>query len=285
MHVFFKVLFCSFLIISYPIIFNESNMVKNSSSHSHNIMSQDDMKQIKWEKDLEAEKKVSVMNHAVKISHDASIVTKKGTFAKVDGIITGSGAVVAHVNGKTLIITADHVCGSPDGINITSVFVMKSDMYVITTGEKKVKAKILMKDAPNDVCTIMVDGYLGVPAPVSRENPPIGATVSSVGAPVGIWGKNLVVYVEGVYSGVKELSDLGKQFGGFNQYSLPGVGGASGSGVFYNGHLIGIVTHVARKYNHVTWGPQAIAVSRIIEMSIELIDTSYVREGPRGEGD
>lgn len=220
--------------------------------------------------DTDAFHRKHLTTHAVKMSTDIILLNVNGEFKDVEGAYVGSGVIVGHVNDKTIIVTANHVCKEKSGKKIEGYgLIMASDLNVITLDEKKHEATILLTDTSNDVCTVIVDGYVGQPAEVSKENPPIGAEVYTVGAPSGVWGKDLANITSGYYSGIR-TKPLGEDEKNFNQYSIPVVGGQSGSGIFYRGKLIGIITHVLKKYPHVSWGPQAKHVEALVNKSVRL---------------
>lgn len=144
------------------------------------------------------------------------------------GIGTGSGFVAAHSHGQTLVITAGHVCGST---NPLASQIMEIDG---TTHE----AEVALFD-PRDVCILVSRGTWGQVAGLAHEDPFLGAPVIFAGATKGFWGPRQAVVTDARYSGTTN-------FDGVTMSVLSGMtsNGASGSGVFHQGQIIGIVVGV-----------------------------------------
>jgi len=115
----------------------------------------------------------------------------------------------------------------------------------------------LYDDPDNDICVLEVSGIAGEPAFAAAFYPDRGSRVYSVGAPLGLWDKDVVNLVEGFYIGVlsKPLKGDNGKFDKFVQWSMPIVQGMSGSSVFYKGRIIGLVSHSHGRFNNVGWGP------------------------------
>ena len=153
---------------------------------------------------------------------------------------SGSGTVIAVRNKKSLILTAEHVCKTSFYKNRVvfkkKYIVITSKKYVITAKGKKLRVtKIIKKNSSSDICVMEVDGIAGRVVRFAHRYPPKGSYVISVGAPQGYWHNGLPNVVGGWYIGIRtETIRIGffEFFKNFSQYSLPIIGGQSGSAVF-----------------------------------------------------
>lgn len=211
--------------------------------------------------DTESVKPVSnnlrpLMSHAVKILKTFNTIDMFGVTGRYG--TSGSGVVidVESMTNTSLVLTVYHVC--EDSVQVSDFYrnelVTSVKNTVITEFGSKLKInEIIYADPSNDICVIEVTGIAGMIAYPAAFNPEKGDRIYSVGAPAGIWDVGIVNLVEGFFIGVKK-EPLGR-FQRFSQWSMPIVGGMSGSGVFHNGSIIGLVSHVSTEFNNVGWGP------------------------------
>lgn len=217
----------------------------------------------------------SIANSAVKVEQKFIINTKalrdKGAdiepFLESGG--SGSGVVIA-VNkdrwkgghAATLVVTAHHVCEEAPFIEYDLIFftvkmeAFNYELDVVTHDGTKLAARIYFEDKENDLCLIEVDGIAGVPAPVAKTLPSPESPVMYAGAPKGEWGPYLVPVMDGRFTGVNG--------DGFIVFTTPVAPGASGSGLFYRGELIGIVTMVNREFHNLGYG---IHLKHVLELA------------------
>jgi len=154
---------------------------------------------------------------------------------------TGTGSVVLH-NNKKHILTAAHICvqknPSPS---------LKLDFYfkAVDQNSKKYLIKIAKYDMKADICLLYSDTELE-PAfiPLSRRNLEYGEKVYNLSAPMGIIQEGMVPVFEGRYFG---------KYSGDAYYSIPAIGGASGSPIINSrGELVGMVHSVHYRFHHLT---------------------------------
>ncbi len=193
----------------------------------------------------------------------------------VDLVSSGSGIIISNnkEDNTSVIFTAWHVCDrypvgfKVDGMGAT-LEVVGDEQLVITNDLREVKIlEILYKDKETDVCAVKAAHAFKDHAEIATKMPPRGAIVAVVGAPQGSWGRDLVSMSDGRYFGKTTIQvKLGKSdteptfMIGFAYYGFAGVGGYSGSGVFYKGKLIGLMTAGSTEYEHACYGPTVDAL-------------------------
>lgn len=141
----------------------------------------------------------------------------------------GSGFIAAHKDGSTFVVTAGHVCDpAPMAIKLTDI------------GGFEYNAEVAYSDQDQEVCVLKTPGEIGMVTPLSRETPYLGAPVVFAGAPKGVFDRNAAVVADARYCGVTD-------YAGMRVAVLSSVttSGASGSGVHFEGAVIGIVVAVA----------------------------------------
>lgn len=204
----------------------------------------------------------NLMKHAVKIID----VTETINVLNVSSTYTSSGSgVVIDVEGKkSLVLTVNHVCEDSHipGQMLNKELVVKEEHFIITSKGKKLRVRsIQYRDPGNDICVVGVDGIAGVPASPAAFLPEPGDRIYSVGSPKGIWDKNLVHLIDGFFIGIR-TKPLNGIFSNFAQYSLHSAPGASGSAIFHNGRIVGLLSHGNSKYKNVVWGPSLAQVRK-----------------------
>lgn len=169
-------------------------------------------------------------------------------FGELDGektetrVSQGSGVVIDVKRGSSLVMTADHVCAAGGEKTIgRSTSVMTSEGEILPAVQ-------IYHDKRNDLCLLSVLGVAGLPAKVGKIPPPLGGRVMNVGAPRGVFTKWLIPVVSGYVSGYAKMEGRLLMCS-----SLPAVGGQSGSGVYYNGELVGILVMALGNYEHMAY--------------------------------
>lgn len=195
--------------------------------------------------------------------------------------IVGSGVVVESnlKSKKSIVLTAWHVCSKlPVGYTATSTFgtvkVVRDEQYVQAIDSKRLNIlKTLYLDKNSDTCVIEVDGFLPGKARLANEMPPRGALVDVVGAPEGKWGYYLAALQSGRYFGLTEIDipfrddQSVTKMKDFAYYGFAGTKGFSGSGVYYKGRLIGLMTARSPNYEHASFGPSLKHIKQAMSKS------------------
>lgn len=227
--------------------------------------------------DSAANYRLQLMKHSVKIRENVTITDITGFVLDVDDASSGSGAVVAinEETGKSLIITAEHVCSNAYDVGdiISGKYkILSTEKEIVTYDGTLVKTRIIYKDVSNDVCVMEADAIVGDVVEIASFFPPTGATITSSGAPAGYWEKGLSNVVEGIFIGFNPESICvpGRCFSNMLQFSLPIVGGMSGSGVYYKGKLFALVTIGTGQYEHIGWGPGLVPIKAAFDKAYAL---------------
>lgn len=159
----------------------------------------------------------------------------------------GSGSIVKY-KGKKHILTVAHICESAQLNAIAEVTQQKIIYEFEATVEANdwnshtaVPIKINHRD---DICLMSVDD-MGAPfLKMSNKRPSYGEKVYTVASPGGLAKNGMVPTFEGRFLGTND----GRAF-----YSVPAMGGSSGSPLInQKGELIGVTHSVYAYFHHVT---------------------------------
>lgn len=149
----------------------------------------------------------------------------------VDGPVTmnlkGSATAWVVANSDvSYLITAGHACYTElQGQQVTPEYTLTSP-----SGQEHAVRFLMRSDDP-DLCLMVAYEVLGPSMAVASEDPEYDEPVAYVGAPSGFFGDGMAPMFRGTYSGGDSCS-------------LPGAPGASGSAVFTEGGVIGVLTRV-----------------------------------------
>jgi len=172
------------------------------------------------------------------------------------GMRTGTGAVVENNEKGSLVLTAGHVARcfvSPEEMLFTppaddaggmlSCKTMVYDLKNVGCGADPVAI-----DVEHDLGLFQAHCHLGPAADVSREDPPTGGEVTSVGCPSSYHpdmsffvGKGFALGADG-------------DFHGQDAWSFAATFGSSGSPVFYQGRVVGVVSSITDGFEHLVYG-------------------------------
>lgn len=153
-------------------------------------------------------------------------------------ISTGSGVIVNHIEEKTLILTAGHICKD----NTVTMKVL--DHY-----EKEYEVITFIRSNEDDLCILVTD-FISWPAiKVSNSEPEIGDKVYNIAAPMGIHAPDMSLTFEGHYQGQMKLKE---EKHALDIHSISGMGGSSGSPIFNDKwQIIGIVSRGVTGFQHI----------------------------------
>tara|TARA_R110002110_G_scaffold10402_6_gene51142 strand:- start:7485 stop:8150 length:666 start_codon:yes stop_codon:yes gene_type:complete len=174
--------------------------------------------------------------------------------SKEMGQWVGSGSIVAHDKRLgTLILTAGHVCvltDAPPRKEGSAPY--KWTLSVTDKTETVYPAMEAFVVRDFDACiinTTLIDApFLNL----SEDGPKVGARVSNIAAPFGVFAKDVSLIFEGRYAGdFKIRSNLL-----ISSYTMPAAAGASGSPVLNReGEIIGIISQVNGYFHHIALSP------------------------------
>jgi len=159
----------------------------------------------------------------------------------------GSGSIINY-KGKKHILTVAHVCES-ERINMMASMTGQEVHYdFLATVEandwQSYGAKPIKIDHQNDICVMSV---VDIDAPylkISNKRPSYGEKIYTVASPGGLAKNGMVPNFEGRFLGIHD----GRAF-----YSVPAMGGSSGSPLINGrGEVVGITHSVYAYFHHVT---------------------------------
>ncbi len=179
-----------------------------------------------------------LLNYAVKVQVAYTPEPSSGPDAGAPSVTvsvvssSGSGAVVASSPTRSLILTAEHVCADKAPIGFTQTITVRRVQGA------ELASRIAWQDKDQDLCILAVEGYAGPAAQLAQELPPLGALVYFPGAPLGLFGDGVGFLEQGHYAGLSSAPIVGAR-----RLLIAGTTthGASGSGIFYLGHLVGVL--------------------------------------------
>jgi len=155
---------------------------------------------------------------------------------------TGSGAVVMRTDEGSYVLTAGHVCSFEKEMQLASEFAGSKilvQMRSVNFSLGEYVSDIISMDHTIDTCLLFARNLYTTKvakiAPYSRSLEE-GERVYNVAAPVGIFYKDVVPLLEGFFMGNRDTRAY---------YSVPAMGGSSGSPIF-NKHneIVGMVHSV-----------------------------------------
>lgn len=179
----------------------------------------------------------------------------------------GSGSVVGHKNGNTLILTAGHVCH--DGLEgplkeIATGVSMKFKVQNTKNEYYPVKVKDISPEFVNgnelDLCLLESDGIISMPMlHIAMVGPEVGEEIYNVAAPTGFFFPPTVPLLSGYYSG-----PLSNQY--HDLVTIPATGGSSGSPVVNErGELIGLIFAANLEFPHLAISIRYSTVKRYLQ--------------------
>jgi S1-C subfamily serine protease len=153
-------------------------------------------------------------------------------------ISTGSGVIVNHIEEKTLILTAGHICKD----NTVAMKVL--DHY-----EKEYQVITFIRSNEDDLCILVTDFISWQAIKISNSEPEIGDKVYNIAAPMGIHAPDMSLTFEGHYQGQMKLKE---EKHALDIHSISGMGGSSGSPIFNDKwQIIGIVSRGVTGFQHI----------------------------------
>ena len=189
------------------------------------------------------------------------VITAKKSFVKIEtwvqgcfeGMCTdyalfsyGSGSVITR-NGRTFILTAEHVC-NPDvnELKTDTVQEIKIKHWLIDIHNRKHEGKLIKHNNLLDICAMKFnEGGDVLPSLRIANTPPVYTEkVYNISSPLGLAEKGMVPVFEGMYSG----EGIWRSY-----FTIPTAPGASGSPIInQDAELVGVVLAVHRSFHHIT---------------------------------
>ena len=164
---------------------------------------------------------------------------------------SASGFVVKNGDEGSYVMTAAHVCDNAEIDAYVSGFgatIEERGLYTVDIDGNKYKYFVLQYNIQKDMCMVYARGLNRSPVQIARSGPVPGDVALNLAAPVGVFDKNMIPILTGYYNGVG--------WDGLAFYSIPAIGGSSGSPVFNNrGEVIGMIHSVHSRFQFIALSP------------------------------
>ena len=159
-------------------------------------------------------------------------------------LVFGSGFVISSRPGRSIIVTAGHVCNLDDDPRLR-ILIEVYDAYeeiVLITQHSEFKAKVLEINEKLDICILQTEKDNLPTIKLTSQEPQMGERVFSISAPGGIYNKDLMLSFEGTYIG-KGAPNKFYEYTDKRWYNIIGKGGSSGAPILnIRGELVGIIS-------------------------------------------
>ena len=177
---------------------------------------------------------------------------------------SASGMVVSNQFDGAYVLTAEHVCNDNVVDQIRKHF--QFDRYdlvfkVFDIDGNEYSVEIVNLDSPNDICILWAKDLYKPAVKISPKAPEPGDRLYNIAAPLGIFAPHMIPINEGLYNGYWENRSF---------YSIPAVGGSSGSAVLnHKGELVGMIHSVYVRFASLSMGPTYHDLTSFINSSIK----------------
>jgi len=174
---------------------------------------------------------------------------------KISG--TGSGVIIGERDGKSLVITAGHVCaGGRELIPMVEDLNVQYHIELETGYGNQGHATILSIDMINDLCLLISDTHLGPAVPVYNGEPELHEKVYNMASPLGLAVPIAVPVFDGYFAG--HVSSL-------YIFTIPAAPGSSGSPVMNeDGEIISIINAAAISFDEYAIGCKTQALRNFL---------------------
>lgn len=172
----------------------------------------------------------------------------------------GTAWVVANEQGVSQLVTAGHVCKDaevavPDELGGGTM--PQASVYTLMGRDGSLHMAEVDRDSEDpDLCLLTAFEIVGPPMPIAAIDPVYDEPVAYVGAPSIIWGDGMAPMFRGSYAGG-------------NLITAPTAGGASGSAVFTQAGVVGVLVRVNSEFNGLTFiEPRAHLITFLKDASL-----------------
>jgi len=185
---------------------------------------------------------------------------KQVTECRIERIISSASAfVVSTGKAGAYAITAAHFCEDDMELLLHSLVrgtpIEKIKFYAYDIDMKKYDINVITYDRELDLCLIYVKKLQRKPALIAQNSPSPGDKTYNLAAPMGMFSTNMIPKLDGYFAGYyhRDLHDGDRPFA---IYSVPAIGGSSGSPLFdNNGYIIGMIHSVNIRFPFLTYSP------------------------------
>jgi len=170
---------------------------------------------------------------------------------------TGSGVIVGVRDGKSLVLTAGHVCNGTDNMGQSdSGLTLQYSMELTSGYGNEAMGTVISLDIINDLCLVIADDYLGPSLSVADQAPLLHEKIYTMSSPLGLAAPLAVPVFEGYFAG--DVSTL-------SIFTIPAAPGSSGSPILNGqGEIISIISAAAVSFDEYAIGCQTSALQNFL---------------------
>tara|TARA_Y100000034_G_C6886827_1_gene407292 strand:- start:309 stop:1034 length:726 start_codon:yes stop_codon:yes gene_type:complete len=196
----------------------------------------------------------------LKVENKFSARECKENECTIERIISSASAfVVSTGKAGSYAITAAHFCEDDMELLLQSVVrgtpIQKIQFYAYDIDMKKYDINVVTYDRELDLCLIYVKKLQRRAALIAQDPPNPGDKTYNLAAPMGMFNINMIPKLDGYFAGYF-LRDPRKKDQQFAIYSVPAIGGSSGSPLFNkDGYIIGMIHSVNIRFPFLTYSP------------------------------
>ena len=173
-------------------------------------------------------------------------------------ISSASAFIVSTSKAGSYAITAAHFCEEDMDLLLQSFIrgtpIQKIQFYAYDIDMKRYDVNVIHYDNKLDLCLVYVKKLRRMPALIAHSAPEPGDKAYNLAAPMGMFHANMIPKLDGYFAGYYNRDPRVKQ--SFAIYSIPAIGGSSGSPIFdQNGYIIGMIHSVNTRFPFITYSP------------------------------
>ncbi len=185
---------------------------------------------------------------------------KQQTECTIERVISSASAfVVSTSKAGSYAITAAHFCEDDMDLLLRSVVrgtpIQKIHFYAFDIDMKKYDINIINYDKKLDLCLVYVKKLQKRAALIAHHAPEPGDKAYNLAAPMGMFHANMIPKLDGYFAGYYNR-DYNNKDQPFAIYSIPAIGGSSGSTIFNaDGYIVGMIHSVNTRFPFITYSP------------------------------
>jgi S1-C subfamily serine protease len=196
----------------------------------------------------------------LKVENKFSARECKENKCTIERVISSASAFVVNTSKTgSYAITAAHFCEDDMDLLLRSIVrgtpIQKIQFYAYDIDMKKYNVNVIHYDNKLDLCLIYVKKLQRNPVLLSHDAPDPGDKAYNLAAPMGMFHTNMIPKLDGYFAGYYHRDPRNKDQP-FAIYSIPAIGGSSGSPIFnQDGYLIGMIHSVNTRFPFITYSP------------------------------